>query len=80
MSEKVKEGKAHGVELCGEKLVLFRGKDGKVGLLQRHVNLSLTFVKTHTLSVFLLLLTQTLHVDDKKLASHAFVCSWLLGV
>lgn len=33
VSEKVKEGKAHGVELCGEKLVLFRGKDGKV----RHI-------------------------------------------
>jgi len=30
VSEKVKEGKAHGVEMCGEKLVLFRGKDGKV--------------------------------------------------
>lgn len=30
VSEKVKEGKAHGLELCGEKLVLFRGKDGKV--------------------------------------------------
>lgn len=30
VSEKVKEGKPHGVEMCGEKLVLFRGKDGKV--------------------------------------------------
>ncbi len=30
VSEKVKEGAAHGVEMCGEKLVLFRGKDGKV--------------------------------------------------
>lgn len=30
VSEKIKEGKAHGVEMCGEKLVLFRGKDGKV--------------------------------------------------
>ena len=33
MSDKVKEGKAHGVEMCGEKLVLFRGKDGKVSCL-----------------------------------------------
>lgn len=33
VSEKVKEGKAHGLELCGEKLVLFRGKDGKVHCL-----------------------------------------------
>ncbi|KAL0046822.1 hypothetical protein WJX82_010864 [Trebouxia sp. C0006] len=33
VSEKVKEGKAHGVEMCGEKLVLFRGKDGKVHCL-----------------------------------------------
>lgn len=34
VSEKVKVGKAHGVEMCGEKLVLFRGKDGKVIFLQ----------------------------------------------
>ena len=33
VSDKVKEGKAHGVEMCGEKLVLFRGKDGKVSCL-----------------------------------------------
>ncbi|KAL0037931.1 hypothetical protein WJX79_006055 [Trebouxia sp. C0005] len=33
VSEKIKEGKAHGVEMCGEKLVLFRGKDGKVHCL-----------------------------------------------
>ena len=46
MSEKVKAGKAHGVEMCGEKLVLFRGKDGKVcsmpqiDLLQRQLSWS----------------------------------------
>lgn len=30
ISENIKKGKAVGVEMCGEKLVLFRGKDGKV--------------------------------------------------
>ena len=30
ISENIKTGKAVGVEMCGEKLVLFRGKDGKV--------------------------------------------------
>lgn len=38
VSEKVKAGKAHGVEMCGEKLVLFRGKDGKVISLQCQYN------------------------------------------
>lgn len=30
ISENIKKGKAVGVEMCGEKLVLFRGQDGKV--------------------------------------------------
>ena len=46
VSDKVKVGKAHGVELCGEKLVLFRGKDGKVCHLQRSDILCLSIQST----------------------------------
>ena len=40
ISENIKPGKTVGVELCGEKLVLYRGKNGQVSCnLVQHISL-----------------------------------------
>lgn len=53
ISENIKTGKAVGVEMCGEKLVLFRGKDGKVsGMFACSLHVSSTMYSLAFASLF----------------------------
>lgn len=61
VSDKVKVGKAHGVEMCGEKLVLFRGKDGKVWLLLQPDILACQYSQPVLASLLFRLLCQSLY-------------------